>query len=185
MGQPDPHDETDDRDDLADFDEGPRTIRATASRTIPPAVIEKLFAMAREGRHRTRTIIESLGYTSQALSRKRAKDREFDRQLRMAEAEGRIKLANLLLDTAVDVKAWQAMQRRLEVVYGELHPVDEAKVDTLRRADDPGFLRELAQSIMAAFGTLPVQFERPPLDQPDAPKPDEEPAPEADEGQEP
>jgi hypothetical protein len=133
-------------------------------REIAPETWEEFFRLVRLGIHRTGTCMESLGHTRQAVTMRKKRQPEFAKELARVEAEGRLALTQEMVDVAKKAGQWQALSRRLEIVHGELHPVDEAKVDSLRRAEDPTFLRELGASIAQAFGTLPVQFERPPLD---------------------
>lgn len=133
-------------------------------REISPETWEEFFRLVRLGIHRTGTCMESLGHTRQAVTMRKKRQPAFARELARVEAQGRLALTQDMIDVAKEAGQWQALSRRLEIVHGELHPVDEAKVDNLRRAEDPTFLRELGASIAAAFGTLPVPFERPPLD---------------------
>ena len=132
---------------------------------IPQETWDEFLRLVREGIYTQSSCMESLGYTRQAATMKAKREPEFRKLLTQAAAEGRNALVREMVDLAKKHGQWQALSRRLEIVHGELHPVDEAKVASLKRGEDPEFLRGVADSIARAFGSLPVPFERPPIDE--------------------
>jgi hypothetical protein len=136
-------------------------------REIAPETWEEFFRLVRLGIHRTGTCMESLGHTRQAVTMRRKRQPAFAKELARVEAEGRLALTQEMVDVAKKAGQWQALSRRLEIVHGELHPVDEAKVDSLRRAEDPGTVAAIAAGIAAAFATLPISFDRSPAAEPE------------------
>lgn len=132
---------------------------------IPPETWDEFLSLVREGIYTQASCMESLGYTRQAAIMRAKRQPEFRKRLMQAAAEGRNQLAREMVDLAKKHGQWQALSRRLEIVHGELHPVDEAKVASLKRGEDPEFLRAVSASIAGAFASLPVPFERPPIDE--------------------
>lgn len=124
---------------------------------MPIEVEERIYALAREGIYKIGMIAELVGYTRTCVHQKRQRNREFDRKLTQALAEGRKKVIEETWEAAKKAGQCNAMQRRIEIVHrDELHPLDEAKVDALNRSTDPAEMEKVAKLIGGAFGTLPV-----------------------------
>lgn len=132
---------------------------------IPAETWAEFLRMVRLGIHRTGTVMESLGYRRQCVTMKKGRDPEFRRAVEKAEAEGRIAATAEMCDIAKKAGQWQALSRRMEIVHGECHPLDEAKIGSLNRAADPAEMDRLAKLIGGAFRTLPFVL-RPDADEP-------------------
>lgn len=133
------------------------TKRSTERDRMPLAVEARIFELAKSGIYKVGMIAELVGYTRQCVHKKRQTDREFDRKLTQALAEGRQRVIDAMWESAKKTNQCSVMQRRLEVVHhDEMHPLDAAKVEALNRATDPAEMEKVAKLIGGAFRTLPV-----------------------------